>query len=323
MQHLEQWTNFWQQGFPTSFAQVLPNSYIGKTGEYWRSTVSGLHPNSKVLDIACGNGAVALLIADEASKSGKPLEIHAADAANITPLATNKNPRHQETLKKLNFHSCMEIEKIHSLDEKFSLITSQFGFEYSNKVEAATSIEKSLEPGGMFKAICHKTNSKPYKDCSDEVSAHKLVIEDLKILEKTTSLIHDFEDTQSTEKAKIKLGNPHTAEKLKRLIASVEMLISKHPKSATTFFVRNSLESFLQKNLTSSNATKDRFLSFFDTELKYTALRSQNQLDSSLSDRDMNNLIAVFERLGMQLLTRDEFYDENSCTGWKIEFLKP
>ncbi|WNZ58355.1 class I SAM-dependent methyltransferase [Microbulbifer sp. MKSA007] len=323
MQNLEQWTNFWKQGFPTSFAQVLPHSYTGKTGEYWRSTVSGLSPNSKVLDIACGNGAIALLIADEASKSGKPLEIHAADAANITPLATNKNPRNQKLLEKLHFHSCMAIEKIHSLDEKFNLITSQFGFEYSNKLEAARSIEKSLESGGVFKAICHKTNSTPYRNCSDEVLAHKLITEELRIPEQTTSFIHDFKDIQSIEEAKVKLGNPHTADKLKYLITSVEMLISKHPKSATTYFVRNSLENFLQRNLASNNATKDKFLSFFSTELEYTALRSQNQLDSSLSEESMGNLLAIFERLGMQPLARDKFYDENNCTGWKIEILKP
>ncbi|MCO1333729.1 class I SAM-dependent methyltransferase [Microbulbifer sp. OS29] len=322
MKNLEQWTNFWLQGFPTSFAQELPYSYTGEIGTYWRSTVSELNENDKVLDIACGNGAVALLIADEALKTGKKLEIHAADAAKIHPLATNKNPHHTTSLKTLKFHSKVPAEKINALGNNFSLITSQFGFEYSRKEETAISIERTLKAGGKFKAICHNTHSKPYSDCTDEVCAFRLLKEKLKIPEKIKSFIFEAQNIQTTDQLKTHLDNPRISKKLNSIIESMESLITSHPSAAITAFVRNSTETFLQRNLLSDIDTKKKFITFLETELEYANQRSKDQINAALSSKRLTDLLSNFSKQGMETLVCEEFHEGSSCTGWRLEIQK-
>ncbi|WP_157953990.1 class I SAM-dependent methyltransferase [Microbulbifer sp. A4B17] len=323
MENLEQWTNFWLQGFPTSFAQVLPDSYIGATGNYWRSAVSSLNPGDKVLDIACGNGAVALLIADEALKNGKELEIHAADAAQIQPLSTNKNPKQLKALKKLRFHSKTPSENISSIGKNFNLITSQFGFEYSNTGKTAENIYLTLDSGGIFKAICHKTNSKPYSDCTDEVAAYELSKNKLDIPHKIKSLLSEFENTQTSHQLELNLKRVETQRKLGVLISSIESLIATHPRAAITAFIRNSTEAFLQRKLLSGKETKSQFVDFLETELKHAGRRSKDQLNAALSKEDIEKLLSKFSDLGMKTITLEEFYEEELCTGWRIEIQKP
>lgn len=322
MANSNQWTEFWKQGFPTSFSQELPDSYTGAIGNYWRGAAAKLNKEDRVLDVACGNGAVAILIAKEGKKLKKHLEIHSSDAANIAPLETNKNPKLIDVLKTINFHAGMPIEKIDALEKKFDLITSQFGFEYSNTETATASIYKALKKEGVFKAICHFTGSQLYKNCLEEIEAYQLATGELEITEKTRSFLETLGSITSIEALEKKLTNEDTQSKLEQLVAAIEKLIQNHPQSSITAFIRNSTEDFLANQLISSVDIKRQFLNFVSSELKLTELRSKDQINAALSEEDISNLSRNFSKLGMQIVTCEKFHDEQSCIGWLLEFRK-
>ena len=90
------WTTFWKQGFPTSFASQFPDNYTGTLAKFWEGQFA-LLDNAKVLDVATGNGAIALIAARITQIKSNNLDISAADFAHIKPAENSNSP----ALKKL------------------------------------------------------------------------------------------------------------------------------------------------------------------------------------------------------------------------------
>ncbi|WP_444923214.1 class I SAM-dependent methyltransferase [Microbulbifer sp. DLAB2-AF] len=318
MENLEQWSRFWQQGYPTSFSQELPDSYCGAIGLYWRSLASKLETQAHILDIASGNGAIAILIAQEALENKRHIIVHAADAAMINPQETNKNPRHKDILETIKFHPEMPIEKIHLLNEQFDLITSQYGLEYSNIEKSAPSIAHCLKVGGTLKAICHSKDSELSKSSEEELSAYYESKEKLKILDQTKLFLEHIGTIHSIQQLERKIVS--TSTKLESLVNCIEELIKRHPKAAITSFLRNSINNFFSTRLISDSTTKEKFISFLESELDASAARSKDQQKAALTAGEMNDVLGIFSKNRFKTLKFQSFNDDhNKNIGWLIE----
>ena len=58
------WSEYWSQGYLTSFGQDIKKNYTGKLKQSWIGFASELSPQCKILDIGTGNGALIQLIHD-------------------------------------------------------------------------------------------------------------------------------------------------------------------------------------------------------------------------------------------------------------------
>ncbi|MBQ4831664.1 class I SAM-dependent methyltransferase [Pseudoalteromonas sp. MMG010] len=142
------WSEYWSQGFITSFGQDIKRNYTGLLKNCWLEFTDTLEKNSRILDIGTGNGALIELI-----QTGSKAEYQfvGIDSATI-----NKNV--SETIKG-QFISNIKAEKMPFKDNEFDAVISQFALEYSDITLSINELFRVLTSGGQFQLICHDVNS--------------------------------------------------------------------------------------------------------------------------------------------------------------------
>ena len=161
MQH---WTAYWQKTKTlNSFAEGEQSlGYTGSIAEFWCNTFQQLAPGCKVLDLATGNGALAVL----ALETNSDLSLTASDAAAISPLTLfNEQDALYSLLCQIQFVANMPSVQLSFPDSTFDSVVSQFGFEYAAVEPALKQILRVLKPGGKFVALIHHADSFITEDC--------------------------------------------------------------------------------------------------------------------------------------------------------------
>lgn len=164
---MKHWSNYWAStNTLNSFAESdTSKGYSGSIKEYWFEVFSALKPHSKVVDLGCGNGALACLAAEFSNKHGLDLEIHGVDAANINPVKSVKaEPETLKLLETIHFHPNTPIENLSFDENSIDLFMSQFGFEYSDMNLALQQCHKALNATGSIAIMAHHPDSFITKD---------------------------------------------------------------------------------------------------------------------------------------------------------------
>lgn len=161
MQH---WNSYWQNTKTlNSFAEGEQGlGYKGEIAQFWQQVFTAQNATAKILDLATGNGALAVL----ALQYNERFEVSASDQADIMPLKLfNEQDEVYPLLKKVSFYGNMPSEQLGFADEQFDLVISQFGFEYAQPELALQQVFRVLKPGGNFTALIHHSDSFITEDC--------------------------------------------------------------------------------------------------------------------------------------------------------------
>jgi SAM-dependent methyltransferase len=211
---LGQWSKFWKQGYITTFGASKKNNYDGVVRDFWREKFLDLAAGSHVLDIATGNGAIAMLAAEVAKESGKNLAISATDLAAI-----NNNVSGDDNAvalrSNIKFRSHTPCEKQPFQDDSVDLVTSQFGFEYSDITKTIAEARRILKPGGQFIAISHHAESALIKAATIELQVYAYALGELDIfavLRKLFDALGTLDGTAETLKGASAKAKPHSKE---------------------------------------------------------------------------------------------------------------
>lgn len=166
MQH---WDDYWQNTKAlNSFAEGEQGSgYNGAIAEFWHQQFTALPANARILDLACGNGALAVL----ALQFNKDFQLYGSDAAQIKPLQQfSERDNAYPFLQRISFFPSMPSEQLSFADQSFDAVYSQFGFEYGDTEQSLLQILRVLKPGGRFTALIHHSASFITKDCQDGIN---------------------------------------------------------------------------------------------------------------------------------------------------------
>lgn len=134
------WTRFWTDGRGRSCADRSATIQT-LLGELWRQFARSLPRGARVLDLATGNGTVAVQLRD----CRADLKIMGVDASPILP----PEPRG------VKLKAGVPLEEMPFRTGQFDALTSQFGFEYSDTKASAKEVARVLRPGGHFQFILH------------------------------------------------------------------------------------------------------------------------------------------------------------------------
>ena len=316
------WTTFWKQGFPTSFANQLPNNYTGKLAQFWQSHFTQLN-NVKILDIATGNGAIALLAAKTDTVKNNNLEIFAVDYADINPLSSTNNKALIDLYKKINFTSRTPIEELPFPDSTFDLVTSQFGFEYAELNSAAKEIARVVSKYGTFISICHYENSKIHRYCLEDFKAYTKAISDLHLDHKINQVFIAFHDINSEQEVKLALKDSSNLNLLNIIKSDLSELARHYPQAMATIYLDGALKYFFTHYITAEKKHKTKILSSFTKEFHAAYSRIEQQIKATLSNEDVKTFSDVFSSSGLTQNLSEAFYDgSGEVLGWKFEFSK-
>ncbi len=171
------WSEYWQSGIQTSLPSDFKNNYDGEIYTFWEERVKDLSAGDHVLDVCTGNGAVALIISEIAIKQNKRLKITAIDISEINVAFIQKNAD-QEVWSQIDFISHCPLAEINQrIDNKYQLVVSQYGLEYTDLKLTAEVIFNLTEAGGELAFISHSADSDVFKYMQTEQSIYQWLAE--------------------------------------------------------------------------------------------------------------------------------------------------
>jgi len=154
------WSRYWASGALTSLPEDFHANYDGEIADFWARQVDALSEGAAVLDVCTGNGAIALLVAEQARRAGRRVRVTAIDAAEVHPeVIARRFPGAGELLSSIRFVSRRRLEDLAVAPDSIDLITSQYGIEYCRWAAAAERCHHFLKPGGRLAIVAHALSS--------------------------------------------------------------------------------------------------------------------------------------------------------------------
>lgn len=305
---MEHWNAYWSTpGVLNSFSEgVQGRSYRGTIARTWTDLLETLEPESRLLDLASGNGGLALLAAEVSHKYNKKFCITAADAANIDPVSQFQNePELRKQLQNIKFYGNLPAEDLRQFSQKpFTAIISQFGFEYTQFEQSIPEIARALKQKGVFAAICHNSESSIVADCVIGSDFLNYLFNHTPIFPLTDVTLALAEETlpQLGEDA----FQDYQAYKVQRnsVLWAIRQLRTHFPMDTYTHWI-NDLESRINSvfdNLTLKRLGDiRRYLKFHYDQLNHQRLRIEEQSRVALDTSKIEVLAQLFSKEGLSL----------------------
>ncbi len=152
------WTRYWATGALSSLPEVYGDPAEGPPAAVWRRELASLGDRARILDLGCGNGAVALLAAHTAAERGACWEIHGVDLAAIDP-ARAVSGRYRDAVSGVTFHPATPMSATPFAGGYFDLVAGQFAIEYGDPPRVLAEVSRVLRPGGRAAFVVHLQES--------------------------------------------------------------------------------------------------------------------------------------------------------------------
>ena len=310
------WSSFWQQGFITTFGSSKPNNYDGVVRNFWREKFIALPDGAQILDIATGNGAIATLAAEVGKEKSKTFTIAATDLAEVKIQLDGQEAAN--TLREsIEFHSHTPCEKQPFDDDQFDLVTSQFGFEYSDIKRSLAEVRRLLKADGRFVAISHHLDSDLIKAAIGEIEIYKRAMDDLDLfggLRSYTAAMGELSGEQRAIAEKINRATPLAVELMTKVKAFQKQF-------ADAELCRELIEaiSSMAKPQHASCANRLAFVEAAETNFSLARARLQDMASAAISQTDIELLSVMAKEAGFSPVHCLKLYgDDQGLAGWQI-----
>ncbi len=152
------WTRYWATGVLSSLPEVYGDPAEGPLAAVWRRELASLGDRARILDLGCGNGAVALLAARTAAERGVFWELHGVDLAAIDP-ARAVSGRYRDAVCGVTFHPATPMSATPFAGRYFDLVAGQFAIEYGDPPQVLAEVSRVLRPAGRAAFVVHLRES--------------------------------------------------------------------------------------------------------------------------------------------------------------------
>jgi SAM-dependent methyltransferase len=307
---LQQWSSFWQQGFITTFGASKPNNYDGVVLDFWQEKFSELPQGARILDIACGNGAIGTIAAEISRSNKKDFFIASTDRAVInSELVGDDDAR--ELRNTIQFHSRTPCEMQPFAADSFDLVTSQFGFEYSDIRKTLAEVRRILRSNARFVAISHHADSTLIKAAKIELDIYALAMDELDILG-TASRYFDV------------LGAVNTSSSPTESLASdvndkMNTFRTAYPQHECSLFILGTI-SFIARSVKQTTADERRIaINRAKSDFEFARARLDDMIRAAMDDEKIEVFSIAAKETGFKSTHCLKIYGEDEgLAGWQI-----
>jgi SAM-dependent methyltransferase len=157
------WSDYWDRHGADGQHLVGGARHSGLFEQFWRGTLSreiDERSHVRLLDAACGDGAVARLCTQMAGEANDcTIDVHATDFSPGALVALGQMEGAAD-ISLVAADAC----GLPYAGGAFDLVTSQCGLEYAGP-EAFDSAARLVAPGGRFSAIIHRMDGLIFREC--------------------------------------------------------------------------------------------------------------------------------------------------------------
>ena len=151
---MEAWGNFWQKGHSTTFGEYYADGYTnGYISDWWKEILdSHASDEIRILEVGCGNASLLPTTLDLGIKGN----YSGVDAADVKLSSAVKKRLNENIAVSLTGNTKIED---YQPDNKFDVIASVYGVEYSDLSLSLQLIKNMLLPGGQVNFLMHHSGS--------------------------------------------------------------------------------------------------------------------------------------------------------------------
>jgi ubiquinone/menaquinone biosynthesis C-methylase UbiE len=154
-----EWSRYWEKGSLTTFVGGFNDNYDGEIRDFWINGLGALPADAHIIDLATGNGALAILASEYSLREGKSFAITGIDFAAIDPANCVHVTVSEEVLKPVRFLSHTPMEDTGLPENTFDCAISQFGFEYSGIGRSIRELDRVLKRRSSIHLMMHHEKS--------------------------------------------------------------------------------------------------------------------------------------------------------------------
>ena len=307
------WSNFWQSELTTAFAASEGQQRALKN--FWASTCRHWNSGDRVLDLGCGNGALAAALAEIAKDSDRTFRYTGLDQAEISPPADAEF----EPLEVVLLGNTA-AESARLPEAGFERVISQYGFEYCDRAAVSANISAWLAPEGSACFLVHSRDSHLNAEVRYTLAQFRMA-EESALLVLVARLLSRLDQLDGAE------GADPEAKAMRALINSTcQELTDKAEHMPNPYFLR----SFVSVCLGSFSAARSHMppairlenVIKFSKQLLFQKARLEQQQQAALSEGQIDETIACLEGLGLGCRRREAFVFDDERFGVALEFRK-
>jgi SAM-dependent methyltransferase len=317
MPAVPQWSDFWRQGFITSFGPSMPDNYKGGIADFWHEQFEGLNAGARILDIATGNGAVAIMAAKVSEQQEKHFEITGCDLATINPQVTG-NDEILALRTGVRFHGETACEKLPFKAGSFDFVSSHFGLEYCKIPQSLAEIRRVLIPGGRFVAIAHHRDSPLLEAARSESKAYQALLEELNLFGRLRAFFGAIGNPMNQEELRVAMS------KARPLSTSVNEGVAnmkrRFPNSDCAKQMLAAIHQLAQGAARVESKQRLRALTMASEDFEMSAQRVKDMANAGLDGDAIDKLQSLATTSAFSNFSCQPFMDDNgNLAGWHME----
>ena len=216
------------------------------------------------------------------------------------------------------FHSYTPCEEQPFEDDSFDLVSSQFGFEYSDVELTLREVRRVLTPGGRFIAISHHVDSDLIKAASTELDVYRYALDELDLFGRVRNYMSALGKLSGSPKKLAK-----TLERAKPYSQDVnegmDLFRQRHPDDECSKGIVGAI-SYLARGV--RQATKEQRRAAVEAaadDFRYAQARLQDMVAAALSQEQIDSLGLTARAAGFESVFCLRLFDEDrGLAGWQI-----
>lgn len=311
---LNHWESFYRQGSIATGPSQINGNYDLELLQVWSDFFENCPTDACLLDIATGNGAVAIIANDISRQFDKNFTIHACDLALINPL--RDVPNSSDRMAGINFHPGMSVENLTFPDKHFDAVSGQYALEYTDIAKSFSQLKRTLKTNGKAQFIIHNTNSVLVNKTMLLMDEAAFILQHTKIFRRLKHLVTaQFATPKFAESA---------GQQLRIAIQDLKQALPDVQASGGGSIIRGTLDTVQQilKHRADNSADYvaiEREISNADSELRFWVRRQKDLLLSAKDSQGMQEIEAIAKAAGFEIETRDlQYHAESNIVGWKM-----
>jgi SAM-dependent methyltransferase len=308
---MEAWGNFWQKGHSTTFGEYYADGYTnGYISDWWKEILdSHASDEIRILEVGCGNASLLPTTLDLGIKGN----YSGVDAADVKLSSAVKKRLNENIAVSLTGNTKIED---YQPDNKFDVIASVYGVEYSDLSLSLQLIKNMLLPGGQVNFLMHHSGSvitemsqKALGEFDFELM--KSVIDNLEIINSELNKLHGkLPKLQKSKIAETARENVNTA---------LGSIMNKPPSSRNPILVDFSVATLgFFKIIQQSKSDRKDYLDsilpdFYSSKERFSQMVNVARDEQEIKTFEKNMVDAGFSEVIIESMDKDE-----KPVAWKI-----